>query len=274
MQSPLELPPTFADRLAGPRPLTGMWVSSGSATAAEILAASGLDWLLIDGEHSPYDLGTVTDLLRAVAPYPATPVVRVPVGDTTVIKRYLDLGAQNLMVPMVDSAADAEAVVRATRYPPEGVRGVGSALARSARWNLVPGYLARAARTVSVTVQVESAAAVDAAAYIASVEGVDAVFVGPSDLAASMGHLGDQSHPDVVAAVTRALDAVRGTGTPVGVNAFDLTLARRYVDAGASFVLVGADVQQLAASAVTLAGTFRGGDPGTATTGTTDPTKG
>jgi 4-hydroxy-2-oxoheptanedioate aldolase len=191
--------------------------------------------------------------LHAVAAYPITPLVRVPTGDPVMLKQVLDLGAQNLLVPMVDSAAQARAVVEAVRYPPNGRRGVGSALARSARWNRVDDYLVEADRHVSLFVQIETADAVGAAAEIAAVDGVDGVFVGPSDLAASMGLLGQQTHPDVVAAALRAFDAVRVAGKPVGVNAFDPAAADRYLGAGASFVLVGADVALLARGSEALA---------------------
>ncbi|MGC2941411.1 MULTISPECIES: HpcH/HpaI aldolase family protein [unclassified Brevibacterium] len=241
----IDLPQTFADRVAGLAEgeyLAGMWVCSGSPVAAEIAAASGMQWVLIDAEHSPIGLETTLSLLRAMNGYPATPVVRVPVNDRVLIKQYLDLGAQNLLVPMVDTKTDAEAAVASVRYPPKGVRGVGSALARASRWNAVDGYLGRAEELVSLTVQIESATAVDNAAEIAAVDGIDGVFVGPSDLAASMGLLGQQTHPDVTAAVTRTFEAVRAAGKPVGVNAFDPDQARKYLEAGASFVLVGADV--------------------------------
>lgn len=241
----VELPQTFTGRvttLGEGQHLAGMWVCSGSPVSAEIAAASGMQWVLIDAEHSPIGLETTTSLLRAMNGYPATPVVRVPVNDQVLIKAYLDLGAQNLLVPMVDSKSDAEAVVRSAHYPPHGVRGVGSALARVSRWNAVENYLGRAEEFISLTVQIESATAVDNAAEIAAVEGIDAVFVGPSDLAASMGLLGQQTHPDVTEAVMATFDAVRAAGKPVGVNAFDPDQARAYLDAGASFVLVGADV--------------------------------
>jgi len=249
---PLPLNDTFRDRLAavsgeaGARPLAGLWACAGSALVTEILAGSGIDWLLIDMEHSPNGLESTLAQLQAVAAYPATPVVRVPIGDVVTIKQVLDLGAQNILVPMVSSAAEAEEAVAAVRYPPRGRRGVGSALARSARWNRVEDYLQDADRHTSLFVQIETAEAVDAASEIAAVDGVDGVFVGPSDLAASMGLLGQQTHPDVVAAVRRTVDAVRAAGKPVGVNAFDPAVARAYVEAGASFVLVGADVSILA----------------------------
>ncbi|QEW02364.1 HpcH/HpaI aldolase family protein [Microbacterium lushaniae] len=251
---PLHLTPTFRDALAAAdRPLAGMWVCSGSPLVAEICAGGGLDWLLIDMEHSPNALEGVLAQLQAVAAYPSTPMVRVPIGDVVTLKQVLDVGAQNILVPMVSSAEQARDLVAAVRYPPRGVRGVGSALARSGRWNRVDGYLAHGDEHVSLFVQVENVEGVAAAAEIAAVDGVDGVFVGPSDLAASMGLLGQQTHPDVVAAVHRAFDAVRGAGKPVGVNAFDPAAAQAYLDAGAAFVLVGADVALLARGSEALA---------------------
>lgn len=250
-------PPTFRDALsAASRPLVGMWVCSGSPLVAEICAGAGLDWLLIDMEHSPNGLESVLAQLHAVSAYPSTPVVRVPIGDVVTIKQVLDLGAKNILVPMVSSAAEAHAAVAAVRYPPRGRRGVGSALARSARWNRTDGYLQNADDHVSLFVQIETAEAVDAAAEIAAVDGVDGVFVGPSDLAASMGLLGQQTHPDVEAAVLRAFDAVRAAGKPVGVNAFDPAVAERYLATGAAFILVGADVALLARGSEALAARF------------------
>ncbi len=243
----LELPPTLADRISGEdRPLIGLWACAGSAITAEIVAGSGCDWVLIDAEHSPNGLESLLAQLHAVAAYPVAPVVRPPFGDTVIIKQMLDLGAQNLLIPMVDTAEQATEIVRAVRYPQNGVRGVGSSLARSSRWNRVEGYLGRADQTISLTVQIESATAVENVDAIAAVDGVDALFVGPADLAASMGHLGQQNHPEVVAGVLRAIEAGKAAGKPVGVNAFVAADAERYIDAGAAFVAVGADVAILA----------------------------
>ena len=253
----LQLTSTFRTALAeASRPLAGIWVCSGSPLVAEICAGSGLDWVLIDMEHSPNGLESVLTQLQAVAGYPVTPVVRVPIGDVVTIKQVLDLGAQNLLVPMVSSRTGAEAAVAAVRYPPRDNRGMGSALARSARWNRVDDYLPDADDHVSLFVQIETAAGVAAAAEIADVDGVDGVFVGPADLAASMGVLGQQTHPDVIAAVHRTFDAVRAAGKPVGVNAFDPATADAYLEAGASFVLVGADVALLARGSEALAAHF------------------
>ena len=259
---PLRLNPTLRERLATrDRPLVGMWVTSGSPLVAEICAGAGLDWLLIDMEHAPNGLESVLAQLQAVAAYPVTPVVRVPSDDPVTIKRVLDVGAQTILVPMVSSAAQAQELVRAVRYPPAGIRGVGSALARSARWNRVERYLADADDHVALVVQIETAAAAEVAGDIAGVDGVDGVFVGPADLGASMGLIGQQGHPDVVRVVQAVFDAVRRAGTPVGVNAFDHALARDHLARGASFVAVGADVTLLARGSEELAREF-GADAG------------
>jgi 4-hydroxy-2-oxoheptanedioate aldolase len=253
----MTLPPTFGERLrTADRPLVGMWVVSGSPIAAEIAAGSGLDLLLIDGEHSANTLESIQLQLQVVAAFPVCPLVRVPFGDAVVIKQVLDLGAQNLIVPMVSSAEQAAALVQAVRYPPQGVRGVGSALARSSRWNRVDDYLAQANGSVSLTVQIESAEAVEQAEDILAVDGVDAVFVGPADLSASLGLLGQQGHPTVVSAVEQVLDAAAAAGKPAGVNAFDPVMAEQYLDRGAAFVLVGADVSLLARASEGLAERF------------------
>ncbi|UKA62695.1 HpcH/HpaI aldolase/citrate lyase family protein [Arthrobacter sp. FW306-04-A] len=245
---------TFREALAAAdRPLAGMWVCSGSPLIAELCAGAGLDWLLIDAEHSPNGLESILAQLQAVRGYPVQAVVRPPANDTVLLKQYLDLGVQNLLIPMVNSAAEAKAAVAAVRYPPHGVRGVGSALARASRWNRIPDYLARASETISVTVQIETEAAVAAVEDILAVDGVDAIFVGPSDLAASMGLLGQQEHLKVRAAVEHCLAAAKTAGKPGGVNAFNEATARAYMAAGASFVLVGADVAVLARGTEALA---------------------
>lgn len=243
---------TFRDALArAEAPLVGVWAASGSAVAAEIMAGSGADLLLIDGEHGPISISEMLPMLQAAAAYPVTTIVRVPWNDTTLIKQVLDLGAQNVLVPMVSTADEARAAVRAARYPGghgerEGTRGIGSALARSSRWGRIPGYVAAADAHVSVTVQIETADGVANAAEIAAVDGVDAVFIGPSDLAGSMGFPGRPSEAAVVEAVDATIDAVRSAGKPVGVNAFAEADADRCLARGAAFVFVGADVTLMA----------------------------
>ncbi|MDQ0258244.1 HpcH/HpaI aldolase/citrate lyase family protein [Sinomonas atrocyanea] len=241
---------------AGSGAQIGLWVCSGSPLVAEIMAGSGAQWLLIDTEHSPNSLESVLAQLHAVHGYDVLPMVRLPWNDVVLIKQYLDLGAQNLLIPMVNDAEQARAAVAAVRYPPHGVRGVGSALARAARWNRIPDYLARADETISLTVQIETGEAVANVEEILAVDGVDGIFIGPSDLAASMGVLGQQEHPEVRAAVEHCLDAARVAGKPAGVNAFVEATARHYIERGARFVLVGADVAILARSSEELASRF------------------
>lgn len=244
--------------------LAGIWVCSASPLIAEICAGAGFDWLFIDGEHSPNDLQNVLAQLQAVRGYPVVPVVRPPVNEPVIIKQFLDLGVQSLIIPMVHTAEQAAAAVAACHYPPHGVRGVGSALARSARWNRIPDYLNRAGETITVMVQIESAEAVENVEAIVATEGVDGIFIGPSDLAATMGVIGQQNHPDVVSAVLRAIKAARDAGKYAGVNAFDQNSARRYIEAGAHYVGVGADVALLARASESLAASFTGEQGGDA----------
>lgn len=243
---------TFRDALArAEAPLVGLWNASGSPVAAEIMAGSGADLLLVDGEHGPITVSELLPILHAAAAYPVTTIVRVPWNDPVIIKQVLDLGAENLLVPMVSTADEARAAVRAARYPGgtgerEGARGIGSALARSSRWGRIAGYVQGADSHVSVTVQIETADAVANAAEIAAVDGVDAVFIGPADLAGSMGFPGRASERAVVDAVDAAIDAVRATGKPVGVNTFAEADADRCIARGAAFVFVAADVTLMA----------------------------
>jgi 4-hydroxy-2-oxoheptanedioate aldolase len=244
-------------RLADGTPQIGMWVASGSAYVAEICAGGGLDWLLIDSEHAPNDLRSIVSQLQAVAAYPVTPVVRPPSGDPVHIKQLLDAGVEQLLVPMVESGDEARALVAAVRYPPEGIRGVGSALARASRWNRVPDYLGTASDRISLMVQVESRAGLDALDDIVAVDGIDGVFLGPADLAGSLGHLGRPDHPDVVKEVERAIEVIAAAGKAPGVNAFVEAAARRYLEVGAKFILVGADVTLLARGSEEIATRYR-----------------
>lgn len=248
----------WTQRIGGARPRFGLWVASGSGYVTEICAGSGIDWVLLDQEHAPNDLRTTLEQLQVLAGYPDVDVVvRPPSADPVSIKQLLDIGAQNIIVPMIDGPGEAAAAVAATRYPPAGIRGVGSALARASRWNRISGYLVTADDGVSLTVQVESTAGLAALGDIVDVDGVDAVFIGPADLAASMGRLGQPEHPDVVTAIENALVTIVEHGTSAGVNAFNESIGRRYLDAGASFVLVGADVALLARGAEELAAKYR-----------------
>jgi len=249
----------FKDALARDEALVGLWLALADPSSAELCATSGFDWLLIDGEHGPYDLRTMLAVLQAVAPYQSHAVLRVPSHDPALIKQVLDLGASTLLVPMVESAGQARELVRATRYPPQGIRGVGSLLARASRWGSRDDYLRVANDRQCLLVQVESLSAVEQAEEIARVEGVDGVFIGPVDLAASMGYLGQPAHPAVVAAIEVAIAGIRRGGKAPGVFCPDEAMAQRYLSLGARFIAVGADTILLACAARALASRFKRG---------------
>jgi 4-hydroxy-2-oxoheptanedioate aldolase len=220
----------------------GFWLALGNAYSAEICATAGFDWLLIDAEHGPNDVRSILAQLQAIAPYPAHAIVRPPVGDPNLIKQLLDIGVQTLLVPMVETAAQAAAIVAATRYPKAGIRGVGGALARASRWNAIPDYLHQANAEICVLVQVESVTAMKNLDAIAAVDGVDGVFIGPSDLAATMGHLGNPTHPAVLTVIEDAIHRIKLSGKPPGILTFDEPLIQRYSELGCRFIAVGADV--------------------------------
>lgn len=249
----------FKRALAAGKPQIGLWTALADPYVAEVLACAGFDWLLIDNEHAPNDVRTTLAQLQALAAYPTQPVVRPVTADTALIKQYLDIGAQTLLLPMIDTAEQAAGVVAATRYPPRGVRGVGSSLARASRWNAMPDYLHRAADEICVLVQAESVTAIENLAAIAKVDGVDGVFFGPSDLSASMGLIGQAGTPEVRDAVRAGIDTVRAAGKAAGVLTGDPELARDYLAAGATFVAVGTDIGLLRASTMRLADLFKGG---------------
>jgi 4-hydroxy-2-oxoheptanedioate aldolase len=250
----------FKERLVKGELQYGLWLALTDPVAAEISAAAGFDWLLIDGEHAPFDIPSLVTHLQALAPYESSPIVRPPVGDPVIIKQYLDIGVQTLLVPMVDSAEQAEMLVRAVRYPPRGMRGVGTSMARAARWNHVKGYLDHADSEICLIVQVESAAAVKNLDAIVSVEGVDAVFIGPSDLAASLGHLGNPGHPEVVETIEKAFKTIRDSGKGAGVLALAPELIKKFAAQGATFIGCGVDTAILAGTTRRLAESVRSGD--------------
>lgn len=238
--------------LAENRPAIGLWQALANAYTAEICAAAGYDWLLIDGEHAPNTLQTLVAQLQAVAPYTVEPVARPPIGDAVSIKQYLDIGFRSLLVPMVDTADQAREIVAATRFPPVGRRGVASATSRASGFGANKNYLLEAQSQVFLILQVESESALMQIEDIAAVDGVDALFVGPGDLAASLGFLGQSAHPEVQAAIVDALARIARTGKSAGVFATDPKQARRYIDAGASFVSIGTDIGLLANGARAL----------------------
>jgi 4-hydroxy-2-oxoheptanedioate aldolase len=251
----------FKRALKEGRQQIGLWCTLSSAYAAEVVAGSGFDWLLFDTEHSPSDVETVLGLLQAVSAYDVSPIVRPASNDTVLIKRFLDIGVQTLLIPYVQSAEEARSAVAAIRYAPDGVRGV-SALTRATRFGRVEGYARRAADELCLLVQIETRQALDDLEAIAAVDGVDGVFIGPADLAASLGHVGDQGHPEVKAAVENAVQRIRARGKPAGILTGDTAFAQRCIEIGTTFTAVGVDVGILARSTEKLAQQFQpGGTP-------------
>jgi 4-hydroxy-2-oxoheptanedioate aldolase len=235
----------------------GLWHGLFHPYVTELLAGTGFDWLCLDAEHSPSDHHNLLAQLQALAAYPVAPVVRAVSDDVYLIKQYLDIGVQTLLIPMVETAAQAARIVAATRYPPRGIRGVGAALARASRWNQVPDYLHRCEEELCVLVQIESVAGVKNLAAIAATEGVDGVFFGPSDLAASMGLLGKSGDALVQQTILDGISMVRAAGKAAGILTGEIDLARKYIESGATFVAVGLDTSLLVRSANDLAKKFR-----------------
>lgn len=243
----------FKEAVRANRQLVGLWVTLSNAFAVEVVAGAGFDWLLLDTEHSPGDVLTVLPQLQALSDYPeVSPVVRPASNDPVLIKRYLDLGVQSLLIPYVQSAGEAAAAVAATRYPPGGIRGV-SALTRATRFGRIPGYARAADKEICVLVQIETRRGLDALEEIAAVEGIDGVLIGPGDLAASLGHIGELDHPEVVGAVEDAIRRAVAAGKPVGILTGDQTFAERCAGLGTCFTAVGVDAGLLARAADALA---------------------
>jgi 4-hydroxy-2-oxoheptanedioate aldolase len=247
----------FKQRLRAGEQQVGLWSSLSSAAATESLADSGFDWILIDTEHAPNETPMVADQLRAASMGSASPVVRPAWNDAVILKRLLDVGVQTLLVPFIQNAAEAARAVAATRYPPRGMRGVAS-VHRANRYGRVPDYFARSDDEICVLVQLETRPAVEALEEIAAVEGVDGVFIGPSDLAASLGHLGNNAHPEVRDTIERACRRAQAAGKPIGILAPIESDARAYLDMGFAFVAVGSDVVVLRKGCDGLVKMFKG----------------
>jgi 4-hydroxy-2-oxoheptanedioate aldolase len=246
----------FKAALAARRAQVGFWLSMSDAYLAEVSATAGFDWLLIDGEHAPNDIRTTLSALQAVAPYRAQAVVRAVCGEVALIKQLLDIGVQNLLVPMVDTPEQARQIVSATRYPPLGIRGVGSAVGRASRWSSRTNYLNVSDEEICLLVQAESVTALHHLKDICAVDGIDGVFIGPADLAASMGHRGNPGHPDVQAAIEQAMRTIIASGKAAGTLTSDPALAQRYLDLGCTFVATGVDILLFANAARKLASSF------------------
>jgi len=248
---------TFKAGLRHATPQIGIWNALASPYASEIIATVGYDWMLIDGEHAPNSVPGMLAQLQALAAYATAPVVRAAHGDAALIKQLLDIGAQSLMIPMVESADQAQALVRAMRYPPHGMRGMGGGLVRAARWNAIPDYVHAAHQELCLIVQIESGQGADNAAAIAAVDGVDAVFIGPLDLSASLGHTGKPLHPDVQARIQHIIQTTVAAGKACGILAVGQDDAARYLNWGCQFIAVALDVLLLRQSAVATLAPYR-----------------
>jgi len=238
MQTPTNL---FKQALIEKRAQIGLWLGLADAYSAEICAGAGFDWLLIDGEHAPLEIPTIVDQLRVIEPTGTPAIVRPAWNDPVILKRVLDTGAQTLLVPYVQTAEEARRAVSSARYPPEGTRGVAATI-RANRYGRTADYHARANGEICVLVQLETGEAVARLEEIGRVEGIDGLFIGPSDLAASLGHLGNNAHPDVRALITDACRRARAIGTPIGILAPVESDARAYLEMGFQYVAVGSDI--------------------------------
>jgi 4-hydroxy-2-oxoheptanedioate aldolase len=246
----------FKHALAEGRQQIGLWCTLPGGFVAEMLAGAGFDWMLLDTEHSPGDPLTVLEQLQAVAPYDVSPVVRPATNDAVLIKRFLDLGAQTLLIPYVQNADEARRAVTAMRYLPHGIRGV-SALTRATRFARVAGYGKRAQEELCLLVQVETQDALDKLEEIASVDGVDGVFIGPGDLAASFGLIGELGHPTVKSAIEDAIRRIRACGKPAGILTGDTAYAKQCISLGTTLTAVGVDAGILARNAESLCKQFK-----------------
>lgn len=247
----------FKKALLEDRAQLGLWLALTSPYCAEICAGAGFDWLLLDGEHAPNDVPLLLSQLQAVANTPSHAVIRPPMDASWLIKQLLDIGAQTLLIPMVENAHQARELVRAVRYPPQGIRGVGAALARASAFNRCTDYLQTANEQVCLLLQIESLAGIEELDAIAATEGVDGVFIGPADLAADMGYLGKPGAPKVQSLVEESIKRIRSHGKAAGILSADPALAARYLELGATFVAVGSDVGLLVKASSALAGEFR-----------------
>ena len=249
-------PNRFRQRLLAGERMIGCWLSLGSPIATEVVGVAGFDWLLLDAEHAPNDVLSLIPQLMALKDSTSAPVVRPAWNDTVEIKRLLDAGCHNFLIPFVETAERARAAVAATRYPPQGVRGV-SVSQRSNRYGTVSDYFKVVNDNIALIVQIESRAGVAAAAEIAAVDGVDCLFIGPSDLAAAYGHLGNPNHPEVQAAIATVFEAARAASKPAGILSPAEADARRYLGLGMTLVAVGSDLGVLRMSTQALCDKYR-----------------
>lgn len=237
---------TFKKRLLAGERSVGLWMGFCDPYVAELVGRSGFDWLLIDAEHSPNDLPTIMRQLQVLDPLPSDAVLRLPVGDTVLIKQVLDAGAQTLLIPMVNTAEQAKQLVASMRYAPNGIRGMGGALARITDFGREMDYVQTADDQMCLLVQIETREAVENLDEILAVEGVDGLFVGPADLSADYGYPGGANTPDMQDIILGTIRRITEAGKPAGIIDFDADGVRRYYNAGARYVAVGADITFLA----------------------------
>jgi 4-hydroxy-2-oxoheptanedioate aldolase len=251
----------FKQAIAEQRLQLGLWQALASPLTVELCAGAGFDWLLLDGEHGPNDPPTLLAQLQAMSGSTTHPVGRPPVGETWIIKQYLDIGFRTLLIPMVDTPEQAARIVAACRYPPDGARGVGSGIVRASGFNRRSDYLQVADDEICVLVQIETREGLSNLEGIVRTQGIDGVFIGPADLSAALGHRGAPSHPEVQAEIARALDVIRAAGKPAGILMADETLAQRHIEQGFTFVAIGTDVGLLVKATNGLLDRFRPSPP-------------
>ncbi|MCV6622851.1 MAG: aldolase/citrate lyase family protein [Cellvibrionaceae bacterium] len=236
----------------------GLWLGLPNPICAEIAATAGFDWLLIDAEHAPYSLKDIQGQLQALAPYPSSALLRPPEGSTSNIKQLLDLGCQTLLIPMVESVEQAKQLINAMYYPPKGVRGLGTSMARAAKWNGIKNYVEQANDNVCLILQIETQQGLEQLDEILELQDFDGIFIGPSDLSASLGYIGQPNHPDVVDKIEQAILKIKSKGKACGLLSVDTSMTRHYEKLGVDFIGLGVDAALLAQSLRSLSAEFCG----------------
>ena len=254
MPAPINM---FKQALANGETVIGCWLSLANSFSTEAMGTTGFDWLLVDSEHSPNDIRSLREQLIALDSSPSTAVVRVPIGETWIIKQVLDIGAQTILVPMVESAEEARELVRACRYPPDGIRGVGYVTTRAGGFGTIPDYGKTADEQICLLVQVENRAGLDALDEILEIDGIDGVFIGPADLSADLGHMSDMMHPDMQKVIMGSIEKIAANGKAAGILSLNDEMTQKSLDAGARFVAVGIDMVTLTTTASALSAKWK-----------------
>ncbi len=248
---------TFKKALADGKTVIGCWLSLANTFTTEAMGATGFDWLLIDSEHAPNDIRSLREQLIALDSSVSSAVIRVPIGETWIIKQVLDIGAQTILVPMVESVEEARELVRACRYPPKGIRGVGYATTRAGGFGTIPDYGKTADAEICLLVQVENRAGLAALDDILEVEGIDGVFIGPADLSADLGHMSDMMHPEMQKIIMGSIEKIAASGKAAGILSLSDEMTQSALDAGARFVAVGIDMVVLTSNARALSSKWK-----------------